>query len=110
MWASLLGSSTCSPSQAVNNVLTWFFKGTQAGSNFSGNSADTGLLPLNYLQIYGPDIKYTTKAYAAGKAPVVMADGATVRTTAQDLLDKASLALVLIAEYSSRARRDGAPA
>jgi hypothetical protein len=92
-------SGTCSPEQALNNVLTWFFSGTQAGSFYSGNSSSNGLAPLNYLQIYGPDITYATTAYSAGKVSMTKADGATFMTTAQNQLSLASLALVLIAEY-----------
>jgi hypothetical protein len=101
MWAPLLMSTmtTCSPEQALNEVLTWFFKGTLAGAGFSGNIADNGPAPLNYVQIYGPDITYATTAYTAGKVKVAMADGATYMTTAQDLLNSAAFLLTLIGEY-----------
>lgn len=91
-------ASTCSPEQAEYNVLAWFFDGTSQGPSFpSGTVAiggNSGSAPLNYLQIYGPDITY------ASTGPTVFVQMGTARnlTTAQDLLHKASLALAAIAE------------
>jgi hypothetical protein len=56
----------------------------------------SGTAPLNYLQIYGKDITYATTD-AFGKVPVMMG-GVLNSMSAQDLLDKASWALALIAE------------
>lgn len=83
-----------SPEQAAYNVLTWFFDNTAAGSFYSGTY---GTAPLNYVQIYGPDITYASD-HLSDKAPVVMG-GTTVKITAQNLLNEASESLGLIAEY-----------
>jgi hypothetical protein len=65
--------STCSPEQAEYNVLVWFFDETSEGPAFpSGTVAvggHNGPAPLNYLQIYGPDIAY---ASTSPKVPVTM--------------------------------------
>jgi hypothetical protein len=83
-----------SPEQALYNVLKVFFDGTNQGSYFS---ASNGTAPLNYVQVYGPDIDYAT-ANSSNKAPVVMG-GTTLKITAQSLLNEASEALGFIAEY-----------
>jgi hypothetical protein len=80
--------------QAAFNVLKWYFDGTAVGSFFS---ASTGSAPLNYLQIYGPDIIYATN-HATGPKVAVTEGSTTVKTTAQDLLDLASEKLAQIAE------------
>jgi hypothetical protein len=82
-----------SPEQAEYNVLSWFFSGTVAGPAFG---ASVGTAPLNYLQIYGPDITYATKN-ATSKAPVVVG-GSPVLYSAQDLLNMANAALVQTTE------------
>jgi hypothetical protein len=82
-----------SPEQAEFNVLNWFFSGTVAGPVFG---ASLGAAPLNYLQIYGPDITYATK-YAADKVPVIES-GSPVLVSAQDLLNMANAALMQTTE------------
>jgi len=82
-----------SPEQAEHNVLNWFFSGTAAGPSFG---AALGAAPLNYLQVYGPDITYATQ-HTADKVPVIVA-GSPVNLSAQDLLNQAHTALVKIAE------------
>ena len=82
------------PEQAEYNVLNVFFDGTSAASTFGGTQ---GTAPLNYLQIYSEDIQYATGNINA-PAQVVEASGATVMTTAQDLLNLASQKLFTIAE------------
>jgi hypothetical protein len=92
-------TSTCSPQQALYNVLVWFFDGTSQGPSFPSGTVPiggtSGSAPLNYLQIYGPDITY------ASTGPTVLVQMSTSKNmvSAQDLLHKASLALALIAEY-----------
>ena len=94
-------TSTCSPEQALYNVLTWFFDETSEGPSFpSGTVAiggHNGPAPLNYLQIYGEDIKYASDNASNPKVAVTIG-GATKMATAQGLLHKASLALAMIAE------------
>jgi hypothetical protein len=92
--------SGCSKEQALYNVLVWFFDGTSEGPSFpsgtvaiGGNSGSSA--PLNYLQIYGPDIKYAS----TGPTVSVQMGTAMKMMSAQDLLHKASLALAMIAEY-----------
>jgi hypothetical protein len=97
---------TCSAEQAEYNLLAWFFDGTNQALSFPTGTAPMiggvavgghpGSAPLNYLQIYGKDITYATTD-AFGKQPVTMGT-ATNPMSAQDLLQKASLALALIAE------------
>lgn len=83
---------TCTPEQAEYNALVWFFDETCAGPSFpSGTVAiggHNGPAPLNYVQIYGPDITYATNN-ASNKVGVMMG-GSTNMVSAQDLLDKAS--------------------
>jgi hypothetical protein len=81
------------PEQAEYNVLNAYFNGTAVASTFGGTP---GAAPLNYLQIYSPDIQYAQQN-AAAPAQVVEAGG-TVSTTAQDLLNLASQKLMEIAE------------
>jgi hypothetical protein len=83
-----------SPEQALYNVLKVFFDETNQGSYFS---ATNGTAPLNYVQIYGPDIDYATKN-SSNKVPVVMS-GNTPKITAQSLLNEASETPGYIAEY-----------
>lgn len=82
-----------SPEQSEFNVLNWFFQDTPEGAYFSGTS---GLAPLNYVQIYGPDITYATK-HSTDEVPVVMG-GTTISISAQNLLFLASSSLGIIAE------------
>jgi hypothetical protein len=83
-----------SPEQAEYNVLNWYFKDTGAGSFFGGPTA-FGQAPLNYVQIYGPDIPYATGA----TTPVaVVVSGTPIMITAQELLSLASAAIGVIAE------------
>ena len=81
------------PEQAEYNVLSAYFNGTPVASIFGGTP---GAAPLNYLQIYSPDIQYAQMNVNA-PAQVVEATG-TVSTTAQDLLNLASQKLLEIAE------------
>jgi uncharacterized repeat protein (TIGR01451 family) len=82
-----------SPEQAEYNVLSKYFDGTAAASFFGGTP---GTAPLNYLQIYSPDILYAT-AHVNAPAQVVET-GATVAVSAQDLLNLASQKLLQIGE------------
>lgn len=96
------GCTGCSPEQAEYNVLTWFFDETSEGPSFptgtvAGIGGHNGPAPLNYLQIYGPDITYALDPTSV-KVPVVMG-GSTNMVSAQDLLHKAASALVTIGEY-----------
>jgi len=82
------------PEQAAYNVLNVYFDGTAVASSFGGT---TGTAPLNYLQIYSPDIQYAT-ANAGAPAQIVETSGAIVTMAAQDLLNLASAKLLTIAE------------
>ena len=84
------------PEQAEYNVLKVYFDGTPAASFFGGTNASA---PLNYLQIYSPDIQYAT-ANINSPAQVVETDGVTVALSAQDLLNLASPKLLQISEPS----------
>jgi hypothetical protein len=93
--------SGCSKEQALYNVLVWFFDETSEGPSFpSGTVAiggHNGPAPLNYLQFYGPDIKYASDNVSSPKVDVMMG-GSKKPVTAQELLHKASLALAAVAE------------
>jgi hypothetical protein len=52
--------------QAEYNVLVWYFDGTSTGPFFGGT---LGSAPLNYVQIYGPDISYAN--HATTKVPAL---------------------------------------
>ncbi len=54
-----------SPEQAEYNVLNWYFNDTGAGSFFGGPTA-FGQAPLNYLQVYGPDINKECRHSGSG--------------------------------------------
>jgi len=82
------------PEQAAYNVLNVYFNGTGAASTFGGTP---GIAPLNYLQIYAPDIVYSS-SNANAPAQVVEAGGVTVSTTAQGLLNLARAQLLTIGE------------
>ena len=82
------------PEQAEYNVLNVYFNGTAAASSFGGTQ---GIAPLNYLQIYSPDIQYA-QAKVNAPAQVVEGGGITVATSAQDLLNLASQKLLAISE------------
>jgi hypothetical protein len=82
------------PEQAEYNVLNVYFGGTAVASAFGGTQ---GTAPLNYLQIYSPDIQYA-QANVNVPAQVVETSGATVSTSAQGLLNMASQKLMDIAE------------
>jgi uncharacterized protein (TIGR03437 family) len=88
------GKDLISPEQAQYNVLNVYFDGTAVASSFGGT---TGVAPLNYLQIYSPDIQY---AQANVNAPVAVVEtsGAIVSMTSQDLLNLASQQLLSISE------------
>jgi uncharacterized protein (TIGR03437 family) len=88
------GQDLIPPEQAEYNVLNDFFNGTAAAPFFGGTS---GTAPLNYLQIYAPDIQYATAKINA-PAQVVETSGTSVAMTAQDLLNLASQKLSAIAE------------
>lgn len=83
------------PEQAEYNVLSVYFNGTAVASSFNGTP---GIAPLNYLQVYSPDIQY---AEANINAPAqVVAGSVTVSITAQALLNLASTKLFTIGEPS----------
>jgi uncharacterized protein (TIGR03437 family) len=83
------------PEQAEYNVLSVYFNGTPVASSFNGTP---GIAPLNYLQIYAPDIQY---AEQNANAPAqVVAGSVTVSITAQALLNMASAKLFTIGEPS----------
>jgi uncharacterized protein (TIGR03437 family) len=82
------------PEQAEYNVLNVYFNGTAAASSFGGTQ---GIAPLNYLQIYSPDIQYA-QAKVNAPAQVVEGGGITAATSAQDLLNLASQKLLAISE------------
>lgn len=82
------------PEQAEYNVLNVFFDGTAVASSFGGTP---GNAPLNYLQIYSPDIQYAT-AHINAPVQITQANGTTVMMTAQNLLNLASQKLLQIAE------------
>jgi hypothetical protein len=89
-----------SPEQSLYNVLSWFFEDTAYGSYFGtvglADRGDNGPDPLNYLQVYGPDIIYAT-ANASNEVPVTR-NGTIVKISAQNLLNSASEALGFIGE------------
>ena len=86
-----------SPEQALYNVQKVFFDGTAVASFFG---ATPGTTPLNYLQIYAADFLYAD-AHVQAPQQVVETGGASVSTSAQDLLNLASQKLLEIAEPAS---------
>jgi uncharacterized protein (TIGR03437 family) len=82
------------PEQAEYNVLNVYFGGTAVASFFGGAK---GSAPLNYLQIYAPDILYA-QDHVDAPAKVVETSGASVLMSAQDLLNLASQKLLEISE------------
>jgi len=82
------------PEQAEYNVLGVYFGGTAVGSFFGGTP---GAAPLNYLQIYSPDIQYA-ETHINTPAQVVQTGGVNVAMSAQDLLNLASQKLLAISE------------
>jgi hypothetical protein len=86
-----------SPEQALYNVLKVYFDGTAVASFFGGTP---GATPFNYLQIYAVDFVYA-EVHAHAPEQVVEAGGATVSTSAQDLLNLASQKLFEIGEPAS---------
>lgn len=82
------------PEQAEYNVLNNYFNGTAVASSFG---ATTGTAPLNYVQIYSPDILYAT-ANINASAQVVETNGITAAMTAEALLNLASAKLMEIGE------------
>jgi hypothetical protein len=91
-------SDLISPEQAEYNVLNVYFDGTAVASFFGGTP---GAAPLNYLQIYSPDILYAS-AHVNAPAQIVETGGASVAMSAQDLLNLASQKLLEIAEPALR--------
>ena len=85
-----------SPEQAEYNVLQVFFDGTPAALG-----GTPGMAPLNYLQIYSPDIQYAN-AHASATAQVIQGDGTSEMVTAQDLLNLASQKILEISEPNSK--------
>jgi hypothetical protein len=85
------------PEQALYNVLQGYFAGTQGSSVFGG---ELGNAPLNYLQIYAPDIQYALEN--CGKNAEVLENFGPVivdtMVSAQTLLMQANRALMGIAE------------
>jgi hypothetical protein len=83
--------------QALYNVLQGYFAGTQGSSVFGG---EPGNAPLNYLQIYAPDIQYALEN--CGKDAEVLENEASVIVPAmvsdETLLMKANQALLAVAE------------
>jgi len=94
------------PEQAEYNVLNVYFDGTAVASFFGGTQ---GAAPLNYLQIYSPDIQYA-EANVNAPAQVVETGGATVSMTAQALLNLASQKLLEIAKPTLPAATLAVPA
>jgi uncharacterized protein (TIGR03437 family) len=92
-YAKVPNSDLIPPEQAAYNVLNYYFDGTAVAPTFGGTA---GTAPMNYLQIYSPDIQYAA-ANVNSPAQIVEA-GAIVSTTAQALLDLASQKLFTIAE------------
>jgi hypothetical protein len=77
-----------SPEQAAFNVLKAVFDGTSVTSFFGYNEPYPDTAPLNYLQIYGPDIEYANKGLAGWTLDPTT--GAVVSgTKVQDLLNLA---------------------
>jgi uncharacterized protein (TIGR03437 family) len=94
-FANVPAADLIPPEQAEYNVLSVYFDGTAVASSFNGTP---GIAPLNYLQIYSPDIQYAT---ANVNAPAqVVAGSVTVSITAQALLNLASAKLFTIGEPS----------
>ncbi len=93
-FGSLPASDVISPEQGLYNVLSNYFDGTPAASAFGGIS---GSAPMNYLQIYVADIQYAA-GHANSPVQVVRAEGASMSTTAQDMLNLASQKLLQIGE------------
>jgi hypothetical protein len=87
-------SDLISPEQALYNVLEQFFTETPVGSLFGGTTAKD---PLNYLQIYYPDIQYATDN-AGTPASVIPTSGPPISETAQTMLNYASTELLTIDE------------
>jgi uncharacterized protein (TIGR03437 family) len=83
------------PEQSEFNVLSVYFNGTSVASSFNGTP---GIAPLNYLQIYAPDIQYAEQNVNAPAQ--VVAGSVTVSITAQALLNMASAKLFTIGEPS----------
>ena len=86
-----------SPEQAAYNVLKVYFDGTAVASFFGGTP---GATPFNYLQIYAVDFLYAA-AHVHAPEQVVEAGGASVSTSAQDLLNLAGQKLLEIGEPAS---------
>jgi hypothetical protein len=82
------------PEQGLYNVLKNYFDGTAAAASFGGTP---GTAPMNYLQIYAPDIQFAT-AHVSAPVMVVETNGPSAQMTAQDLLNLASGKLLGIAE------------
>lgn len=81
-------------------MLHIYFDGTASASFFGGTQ---GSAPLNYLQIYAPDIQYA-EASVNAPAQVVETGGAAVSLSAQDLLNLATQKIFAIAEPALPAR------
>ena len=97
-------TSTCSPEQALYNVLAEFFDGTNQSLSFPSGTVmkvggHPGSAPLNYLQIWGLDIQYASEHASDPTVPMIMMGGSLNPMSAQDLLHMASQALKMIAEY-----------
>ncbi len=74
-------------------MLLWYFDQTGLGP-FFGSSL--GSAPMNYLQIYGPDIHYANANPT--RVPVVVS-GTSVMLNARELLSLANEAILTIAEH-----------
>jgi uncharacterized protein (TIGR03437 family) len=92
-FANVPAADLIPPEQAEYNVLSVYFDGTAVASSFNGTQ---GTAPLNYLQIYSPDIQYAAENVNAPAQ--VVAGSATVSITAQALLNLASAKLLTIGE------------
>jgi hypothetical protein len=88
-------SALIPPEQSEYNVLVEYFMGTMVAPSFGGTVGATPA-PLNYLQIYSPDIQYALLKAAASAQ--VVEGGGTVAVTAQQLLNLASQSLAQISE------------
>jgi len=82
------------PEQAEYNVLYVYFYTTPVASFFGGSNDSS---PLNYMQIYSPDILYA-EAQVNKPAQVMEIDGDFMSASAQGLLSLASQKLLQIAE------------
>lgn len=94
-FANVPAADLIPPEQSLYNVLSVYFNGTAVAPSFNGTE---GTAPMNYLQIYSPDIQYAQQNVNAPAQ--VVAGSVTVSITAQGLLNLASAKLLTIGEPS----------